>query len=211
MQTFRDLVLRGSSMKLRAALDSMTVAAVSRWARDADAEARTESSADLAAFHLHDDRFPAARLWIHVSQRSLEVVNVVPVDPGSLDHGQYNAIVRDFHDSVAEPAATHLGLAWEMSGGEVDISELLNPEALGLLRSFSQFANRAGLHSLDLHRWYAFAISAHRDQSRLTPDVLQRWLIEEEEWSPDRASELAVRYEEQRELLDLYDREARSA
>ena len=75
---------------------------------------------------------------------------------------------------------------------------------------FSILANHGtgSSHPLDRERWFAFLLCCHRDRCELDTDMLQRWLMEQGDWSFERASDLAIEYEFGRGLLKFAERNA---
>jgi len=59
---------------------------------------------------------------------------------------------------------------------------------------------------LDAERWRAFLIAAHMERANLSAEDLSRWLREVEEWGQEEAEELAIEYEQGRDLLRAYDK-----
>ena len=56
-----------------------------------------------------------------------------------------------------------------------------------------------------------FVVAAHREGSRLDSTILRRWLIEDENWEPEVARQLAIEYEFGRDILAFADGHRRSA
>ncbi|MGA2739659.1 MAG: hypothetical protein ABSG65_19745 [Bryobacteraceae bacterium] len=131
--------------------------------------------------------------------------NVLANEFSSLTYDQYNAIVQEFHDRFALPAASATGVQVELGTADPQIEDFLSAPTARLLRSFSGCANRSILHPLDRERWNEFLTAAHREDAPLSASMLQRWLIEEEGWPEDEASNLAIEYEQARGLLEVYE------
>lgn len=55
-------------------------------------------------------------------------------------------------------------------------------------------------------RWLEFVIAAHLEGANLHSSDLMQWLVDEEGWSEDAADELAIEYEQGRDLLRAYDK-----
>ena len=130
--------------------------------------------------------------------------NILASDESSLTYDSYNSTLQEFHDRFTLPAAQTVGAEIELGNPDPRIEDFLSASTSGLLRSFSRLANKSILHSIDRKRWNEFLTAAHREDARLSPSMLQRWLIEEENWPEDEAASLATEYEHARELLGVY-------
>ena len=139
------------------------------------------------------------------SDGALYVSNIVPSELPSLTHDQYNAVLQGFHDRFACPAAQGIGVVIELGDPDPQIEDFLSAHTARLLHSFSALANRSVLHPLDRQRWNEFLTAAHREQAPLSPPMLARWLIEEEKWPEDKATDLIIEYENAQELLEVYE------
>lgn len=159
---------------------------------------RTADRAAAKLFVTHADRHTTS--WLYVS-------NIVPQEVQQLSFDEYNHILNEFGTRFAKPAADSIGIRVELSSPEQSIGDWLSPESAKRLIAFSRGANKStgSSHWADRERWYDFLIAVHR--SRENPDVglLQRWLIEEEKWPDDTASDLVSEYEFARGLLDRFD------
>jgi hypothetical protein len=138
----------------------------------------------------------------------LYVANIVPADISELDYDQYNQILCEFHTRFLAPAAGDLGVTVKLSAPNVAIDQALSPEAFRLLKSFSHLANKStgSSHPLDRKRWFDFLIFLHRAGESPDESLIERWLVEEEHWSEDKATQLIIEYEFARGLLDQYGR-----
>ena len=87
----------------------------------------------------------------------------------------------------------------------VSLNNFMSEQTARLLASFSHIANKSMPHPLDEERWREFLIAAHKENARLDESTLNRWLVEDEGWLEDSASDLASQYYFARELLRDYD------
>lgn len=135
------------------------------------------------------------------------VSNIVPRHVSELGITRYNAILQDFVERVARPAAQVEGFEIELSSASQSLDDWLAVESAAALRRFSHLANKStgAAHPKDRERWYAFLIAAYRNSPRLDSDQLARWLVEVEHWSFEKAQELAIDYEFALGLLEQYD------
>ncbi len=212
MKQFRDLVITGTSRQLDAVLAEMTSLTSESWRHDVEAEREIVLRSNWGdSYHCFlctaaPDR-KAARVWfLKPTEGPLAVVNVLPRDAARLTHDEYNAVLLDFYVTVASPAADKAGATAALGPTDWNMEDHVSPKAFQLLSSFSRLSNRESLHALDRERWYQFIIAAHKERSPLTAGDLERWLTEDQGWSADRAYELVTDYEQERELLQVYDR-----
>lgn len=135
------------------------------------------------------------------------VSNIVPRHVGELGITKYNAILQDFVERIARPAAKAGGFEIELTSAGQSLDDWLAAEPAAALRRFSHLANKStgAAHPMDRERWYAFLIATHRSSRRLDADQLARWLVEVERWSNEKADELAIDYEFALGLLEQYD------
>ncbi len=203
---FRDLVFRGTRPVLEQFISEIEHLLDNGWTRDyaREGEVRTPALGRMYCFVCTAAGWrPASELFLVNSDGDLYVSNVL--SDSALTYDQYNAIVQEFHDRFAVPAARSAGVSVDLGEADFRIEDFLDPRTAKLLRSFSALANRSILHPLDRERWNQFVTAAHREGTKLSASMLRRWLIEEEKWSEDVASSLAVEYERARELLGVYE------
>jgi len=149
---------------------------------------------------------PASELWIATRSASEQYVsNIVSNDVRKLTCDQYNDILQEFQQRFAQPAADSVGVDVRPGNPDPQIEDFLSPTAARLLRSFSALANKSILHPRDRKRWNEFLAAAYRENAQLDSSMLQRWLIEDENWPGETAIELSVEYENARALLETFE------
>lgn len=153
---------------------------------------------------------PASGVAMLIDGEKAEVVNIVPLEKSQLSAKEYNAVLVELTRTAIEPAAAALGLKCELTDDLKPFTAWVSPEAGDALRRFSILANHGtgSSHPLDRERWFAFLLCCHRDRCELDTDMLQRWLMEQGDWSFERASDLAIEYEFGRGLLKFAERNA---
>jgi len=211
IEVFQNLQLKSRSSP-NAIRDEILARACTPWLHDSEREDDIRRGAigdeDVivlvrAAFDDIDES--ALVLWQETD--GYRVSNIVPRNVGELGIAKYNAILQDFVDRIARPAAQAAGFEIELSSSGQSLDEWLAAEPAAALRRFSRLANKStgAAHPLDQKRWYAFLIATHRNSHRLDADQLARWLVEVEHWSAEKAHELAIDYEFALGLLEQYD------
>jgi hypothetical protein len=209
MKVYRDLLIRGGRQALGRFIVDLERRLADGWTRyyARESEVRSAALGTMYCFSCTPaGQRPASELWVATNpDGSLYVSNVLAKEYSSLTYDQYNAIVQEFHDSFALPAALATGVVIELGKADPQIEDFLSASTAKLLRSFSQSANRSVVHPLDRERWNRFLTAAHREDASLDASMLQRWLIEEEKWPGDEAINLAIEYEHARDLLGVYE------
>lgn len=211
IEVFQNLQLKSRSSP-NAIRDEILARACTPWLHDSEREDDIRRGAigdeDVivlvrAAFDDIDES--ALVLWQETD--GYRVSNIVPRNVGELGIAMYNAILQDFVDRIARPAAQAAGFEIELSSSGQSLDDWLAAEPAAALRRFSRLANKStgAAHPLDQKRWYAFLIATHRNSQRLDADQLARWLVEVEHWSAEKAHELAIDYEFALGLLEQYD------
>jgi hypothetical protein len=213
MQDYKELEITGQPEKLVSFIDKLSsIENNMGWQRSRLLEENLGriNPADNAWYCFSCDETKnrsAADLWLtHRSTEHLYVCNIVPKSNRRLSYESYNQIISSFEEfAAAEGAEANVSVI--VSGGMLDIAEYLSPASLNLLLKFSNLANKStgSSHPLDQKRWFEFLKEAHRESSRLTSYELNRWLVEEQHWTPDGASSLVSEYEQGRALLQFFE------
>jgi hypothetical protein len=220
MEIFRDLYIGVEPDRMAVTADQIERSPPPGWTRDLTAEARVRSAPELWSKPTFcfscsaEGRRPAAMVILTQKDAgTFFVSNIIPTAKHQLGHGEYNAILEDFHDRVLRPYTEPAGVRATLTDGEVDLEHWMSHETAELLRRFSACANKGtgSSHPVDRDRWNDFVVGAHRDGSRMEAADLRRWLLEVDGWPPEVADQLAVEYEYGRELLAFADGHRRSA
>jgi hypothetical protein len=159
-----------------------------------------------------NERRAAATLFLarpaSPSEGLIYVSNIVPNETQRLTYDQYNSILREFFDRFAKPSADAIGIRIDLSSSEQTLEDWLSPELAGLLKSFSRAANKStgSSHPMDQQRWFDFLIAIHRAHAHLDTGLLERWLVEEENWPGEAAFDLICEFEFAEGLLKRFDR-----
>jgi hypothetical protein len=211
VKIFQELTIKGEPSALERFVQEIESSLKGSWSRNKELEEQVKpldpSPTWCFAFAGRGNN-PAAYLWLAYREgNELYVPNIVPAGPERLSRDQYNRIVEEFYEGFAKEAAHNAGVHADLGKENVGLDDLLSEKAAQALQRFSKLANKStgSSHPLDRKRWEGFLVSAHLEQSTLAPDELERWLVEEEQWPPDKASELAIEYEEAMSLLKAYD------
>lgn len=209
MKVYQNLEILGSQPELDRFIVELDSRLTGGWCRD-HAREREVHSAALGPMYCYayegDPERPASKLWIAPKNAaSVHVSNILPEQLRSLTYDQYNGILQHFNERCASHAAFAAGVSIKLSSPELRIEDFLSLSAAALLRTFSRHANRMVLHPMDRQRWNEFLTAAYQEGASFPPELLVRWLVEEERWPEDEASNLAIEFEHARELLAVFD------
>jgi hypothetical protein len=215
LEVFQDLVLYGPAESRPALRKALLDRVAAPWHHDETKERQlsrdASGAADILAFQREEsDGLAGATLTLWSQPDGYKVTNIVPLELGRLGYTRYNAILQDFEQQLAGPAAQQVGFRVKMTAARESIEDWLSPKAAQALWRFSRAANKStgSSHPLDRERWFLFLIEAHAANGPLDTDTLARWLVEVEGWDDESANELAIEYEFGLDLLSKYDRRA---
>jgi hypothetical protein len=212
LEVFQDLFLYGPAESRPALRQALLDRVAAPWSHDEKKEKQlikgAGSDADILAFQREErEGLAAATLTLWSRSDGYKVTNIVPLEIGQLGYTKYNAILQDFEQQIATPAADQVGFQVKTTAARQSIDDWLSPKAAHALWLFSSAANKStgSSHPLDRERWLQFLIEAHKSDGRLDTGTLARWLTEVEGWDDDHANELAIEYEFGLDLLRKYD------
>ena len=210
LEVFQDLYFYGPANKRRALRRALLGRVVLPWRRAEEKEKQLSRSAgedtDILAFQREaGDGLAAATLFLWSRPDGYKVSNIVPLEVGDLGYTRYNAILHDFQQRIAEPAAQQVGFQVKTTPACQSLEDWLSPKAARALQLFSRAANKStgSSHPLDRERWFQFLIEAHLANRPLDTRTLARWLAKVEGWDDENANELAIEYEFGLELLSV--------
>ena len=208
IEVFQDLTIASSTSQMAALGKSLIARAKAPWRHQAEEVSEPQEHGTVLFMEREEDgALPAARLLLWPSETGYSVMNVVPLKVGQLDRATYNALLQEFTQLIALPAAASHELSAKLSRQWQSLDEWFSPSTAQALSSFSNSANKStgASHPRDQERWMNFLISAHNDRSEIDSDLLYRWLHEVERWQEDEARDLLMDYDFARALLAHYD------
>lgn len=210
---YRDFYIRGDDdalVQFPAAVDERLAGG---WARNPEIEERAQDMGETYFVYScpAEQEPPRAAADLVVTpqhgESGLYVPNVVPSKRSELTPSEYNAIVGEFAERFGIPAAESLGLSHELTPSVRSVESYFDEEAFRCLKRFSVLANKStgSSHPMDRDRWHDFIIAVHRSGRPLVTEVLERWLVEEQGWTEDRADRLGSQASFGVGLLAAYD------
>lgn len=214
IEVFQDLMLRVLAGDLSSVRSALLKHVAGQWSHAPEAEKtlkkNTSLDGDVIAFQRKADAtLPAAGLTLWSRVDGYEVSNIVPREMGQLGYAKYNALLQEFADLIARPAAADVGFLVEVTSSSQSLQDVASSEVAAALRRFSGAANKStgSTHPADRKRWMHFLILAHQSGRDLSADFLTRWLVEAEGWDDESAHDLTIEYEFAQDLLRVYDDE----
>jgi|688.fasta_scaffold721214_2 hypothetical protein len=213
MKDYKELKLIGTPESLSTLLSDISSEPLDGWMRNRDLEKRLPADGLRSGFYCFtcDEKTVrrSAHLWLAPKNDAeyYYVTNIIPNQGDRLSFDDYNEVLSSFAIRLrASKLSNNVQVIEE--GGSLFLDSFLSQEVLTRLRRFSGAANKAtgSAHHYDKERWFAFVVAAHSESSGLHSSDLLRWLLEEEHWPEDQALELVIEYEQQRSLLEYYDK-----
>ncbi|SDR31292.1 hypothetical protein SAMN05519103_01927 [Rhizobiales bacterium GAS113] len=208
LEVFQDLMIRGPSERRTELRQALLDHVVAPWLMSEERPKPAGIEGEFLRFQRQvGDGLPEAALVLWSQPEGYKVSNIVPTEFSQLTYAQYNAVLQDFVQRIAEPAAREVDFEVKTTPSHQSIEDWLSPAAAKALRTFSVCANKSSgsTHPADRERWFQFLIQAHKSAGQLSTSNLDRWLIEVEGWSEDIAHRLVIQYEFGLDLLSEYD------
>jgi len=211
MKVFRDLYLHVQESIEEQFISEISNKLPQNWSRNIENEKRLNTASGIKYYCFiceKTDRLEQASVALtRKNSNIIYVPNIVPKEFGELSKDQYNSILLDFNDKVISPICKQLTVKVEITSDNQNIEDWVSEETSIKLKSFSGAANKStgSSHPCDQERWFAFIVSIFRHNEKLDASQLANWLIKEEGWQYDIASELASEYEQGLLLLTYFN------
>ena len=208
IEVFQDLFLKFPEERRMEVRQVLGRYAKQPWRHAEEREKALTEDEDAMTFERESKgNIPNSGLTLWAESYGYNVINIVPLEIHEISIDVYNDVLNDFVDRVVQPASEVSGFDIEISARKQSITDWTSQEAADALHRFSVTANKStgSGHPLDRKRWFKFLFSARRARGKLDSYLLERWLIEAEEWPPDVTTKLISQYEFGMSLLDEYD------
>jgi hypothetical protein len=210
MKVFRDLYLNLSIARTDDFFNEVEQSLAVDWSRDHETEERTarefRDKYYYFACNKTEELETALVAFARKNDKIAYIANIVPREFGKLSKDQYNKILLDFYERCLKPICEKHSIPVEITTDNQSMADWVSDGTHKKLKLFSNAANKSTgtAHPLDQERWFSFVVSVIRNNDKLDPSQLERWLVEEEGWHPDIASELAIEYEQGISLLKYF-------
>lgn len=164
----------------------------------------------VACFKANATKHYEATIWVIINKQELKITNIVSKKISYLGIDIYNSILKSFYNDFIKPKIKTDKIKTYLSNEELTINELANEATAKKLITWEASCNPStGIsHPYDRERWFDFIITAIETKSQLSPEDLERWLIEEQNWLGDTEDalvyEIVEKYEYSIDLLNYY-------
>lgn len=215
MKAFKELIITGNSdSSLINVLDRLKQYECTNWKVRQDlidnySKNTGKSKDEIICLESNNILKKNAIVWFGFWENSLRVMNIVPTEVGSLNHEEYNTLIDKFYQDCLDGILNNFEYKLKLSRDNIDIEEVAGTESAQLLKRWEHFCNRTtgNTNSNDFKRWAEFLSNVHKTKSELTPEWLERWLIEARGWEEesDLLHKIVHDYEYGLHLLEIYD------
>lgn len=213
MKTFKDLIVRNDSQsELQNILERVILNSPSEWifleelASDYSKNV-SKPKEQISCFESPEINGVKGYVWFVIWDNELKVTNIVPTEPGSLSFDEYNAILDKFHQECINPIDIGDNSTLIVSEGKYNFKEIAGKNTFDKLIRWEKSCNHStgNTHPMDFERWADFLCIAFNEKTKLTPDLLQRWLLEECNWNDDElVTKIVIDYEYGLSILEHY-------
>ncbi|MDD5051550.1 MAG: hypothetical protein PHO27_02320 [Sulfuricurvum sp.] len=189
MKQFQDLEIQMNT-DAKSMIEKITQILSPNWSRNTEKEERIGGISKQFCFDYSGDGLNAG-LWLVEGNGLLTVTNIVPNKSGKLSIDEYNRILNTFAIEIDK-----IHFKYVITKDDITIDDLLSPDSVEKLKSFSLFANKSTGHShpLDESRWFDFILSMVKRDEYISPDEFQ-FFLEELGWDSASAYELYLDFE----------------
>lgn len=205
MKSFKDFYLEGSRESLQKFISSISDYIIGDWKQSDDSKFKN----NFIVFTYCGDKVNKANVFLYIKdfdKLKFEVTNIVPMEKNSLNYDEYNEVLDKCVEDCIIPCAKNCGLRYKITSENVDLENYMSNESARKLKNFSSLANKStgSSHPCDQERWHDFICQTVKDEDKNVISILGRWLVEEEGWDDEHASELVIEYEQGIALIEYY-------
>jgi hypothetical protein len=205
MKNFKDFYLSGSRENLQKFMCNISDYIVNDWKQSNDSKFKD----NFIVFIYCGDKVNKASVFLYVKdfdKLEFKVTNIVPMEKSSLNYDEYNEVLDKWAKDCIIPYVNDWGLSYKVTSENVDLEYYMSKECARKLRMFSSTANKStgSSHPCDQERWHDFICQTMKDKDKNVISILGRWLVEEEGWDDEHATELVIQYEQGIALLEHY-------
>jgi len=213
MKTYKDLIIQTNKIQtLKDILQTIISELPSQWKFREDlvedyAKNVSKNKDEIGCFESPTINNKKGLVWFVIWGNELKIVNIVPTASDSLSHDEYNEILDCFNRDCASKSLVGKDVNLKITEGVYNIQQIAGEKTYDALNKWEKLCNHStgNTHSYDLERWADFLSIAFKEKSKLTPDLLCRWLVEERNWSnDDLVSEMSIDYEYGLSILEHY-------
>ncbi|TXD81177.1 hypothetical protein ESY86_18555 [Subsaximicrobium wynnwilliamsii] len=213
MKTFKDLIIKNNSQtELEDILNKVILSSPPEWifleelASDYSKNV-SKPKEQISCFESPEINGVKGYVWFVIWENELKVNNIVPTKSGSLSFDEYNGILDEFYEKCIKPITIGADSSLTISEGKFNIEIIAGTTVFESLKKWEKSCNHStgNTHPMDFERWANFLCISFKEKSKLTPDLLQRWLFEACDWNDDElVSKIVIDYEYGISILEHY-------
>lgn len=152
------------------------------------------------------ENIPNSRILLYPTEKTVSIINIVPLPPvGQLSHDEYNTLIDLYDKNVLSLLYNDLDVNRKDAKDFIDIQEKM-PLTFCYLEQWARIANTGDpfSHPLDLKRWHHFVCENVVNSETAFCDLIQDYVHEEIGWNKGLAEEVAIRYEQDRNIVKYF-------
>jgi hypothetical protein len=210
MNVYPDMDIRFPEDAESSLADEMVSRAIGLWRQSGSPVGRPIGDGEYFFHRDADGTVPACTLCIgREAPGHLLVRNIVPDEMrGEISIDQYVAILREFDEQIAGPAAEELEGMTSMETSKHTLEDYFSKESIALLEHFCKDSNQGdrGTHLADQRKWMAFLLHVHRNEiEKVHCDTFGKLLKAKNWWPEDGIPTLVREYDFALRLLEQAD------
>lgn len=205
MKSFKDFYLSGSQENLQKFISSISDYISGDWRQGNDSKFKE----NFIVLTYCGSEVNKASVFLYIKdidKLEFKVTNIVPMEKNRLNYDEYNDVLDKCAKECIIPCVKACGLKYRVTSENVNLEDYMCNESARKLRMFSSAANKStgSSHPCDQERWNDFICQTVKNGDKDVISILGRWLVEEEGWDDEHASELENEYEQGISLLEYY-------
>ena len=213
MKTFKDLIIQNSKIQtLKDILQTVISGLPADWIFRQDlvedyAKNVSKNKDEVGCFESPTINAKKGLVWFVIWENELKIVNIVPTVSVSLTHDEYNEILDCFNRDCVSKSLLNKDVSLKITEGVYNIQQIAGAKTFEALNKWEKLCNHStgNTNSFDFERWADFLSIAFKEKSDLTPDLLNRWLVEERNWNDDDLiTKMVLDYEYGLSILEHY-------
>lgn len=212
MKSYKDLIVKGDSDRLKLVLRDIVSSLPKEWSFKSDlvndySRNVSKEQDEVGCFQSPEIANEKALVWMVIWNTELKVVNIVPTVSHSLSHEEYNRFLDRFYHDCVKNIVLNQSVETIITEGTYNIEEIAGNRTFQALKKWESSCNHStgNTNPFDFERWADFICISFNEKSKLTPELLERWLTEERNWTDDElTTKLVLDYEYGLSILEHY-------
>lgn len=212
MKSFKDLIIKSDTIKLKSILKDIVSSLPNEWNFKNDLVVEYSRNVsklrdEVGCFQSPEISDERALIWLVIWDTEMKVVNIVPTVSHSLSHEVYNTILDRFYGDCVKNILEGKQVETILTDGSYNIEQIAGTKTFEALNKWEGSCNHStgNTNPFDFKRWADFVCISFNEKSKLTPELFERWLTEERNWTDnDLTSKLVLDYEYGLSILEHY-------